>query len=193
MELSCPSCGSAFSRGKGWTVSAWTPCCAASGIPSRRSLLCTGGSSRVTPWARQGQLSCSFSCGSCQRHKQQIKHSLSLIMCPTHEPSPALTDESHGKYGWCTTNYSSALLGSLLKATFVLEQPLKHHVLRSWEWENTLNMREIHSIHSFRASSTAFFDCDKNIAWILLENIWPPIVKGLFRERRYFYSGHQLL
>lgn len=36
-----------------------------------------------------------------------------------------------------------------------------------------------------------FINYDKNISWILLENIGPPIVNGLFKESYFFfYSGH---
>lgn len=60
MELSCPSCVSAFSRGKGWTVcmdtllcSLWDPITEITAV-HRRELW-------SQPWARQGQLSCSLS------------------------------------------------------------------------------------------------------------------------------------
>lgn len=63
--------------------------------------------------------------------------------------------------------------------------------VRALEWENILKVRLIHSISFFWAFSTMFINYDKNIAWILLENIGPPIVNRLFKESYFFfYSGH---
>lgn len=63
--------------------------------------------------------------------------------------------------------------------------------LRALEWKNILNVREIHTTSFFRASPTVFIDWNKNTTWILLENIWPLVVKGLFKESCFFFcSSH---
>lgn len=140
----------------------------------------------------QGKAGWAARCpGSCQRHKQQIKLSLSPIMWPAREPSPALQTGAMGSVDDADT-----------LQLCLAWRPAEGHVcswtttqmppLRSWEWQNALNVTEIHSIHSVRASSSAFFACDKNIAWILPENIWPATLRGLFKERGSFCSGHQL-
>lgn len=142
--------------------------------------------------ARPGQLSCSFSCGSCQRQTTN-----KALPVPHHAPSswaqpcpprrePREVWTMHDKLQFCLAWRPAE--GHVCSSTTT---QIPH--LGSWEWENALGVTEIHSIHSFRASSSAFFARDKSIAWILPENIWPPIVRALFKERGYFYSGHQLL